>query len=175
MKPSIPRFAPLRAGLAAVFAFAGLLIACQSTLPSEEQIDRMNVATRTAEMAKATQADTTSTDTVESAKATIVDSTVVALDRARVITPPPSEPTRVDILIRIPAPAPEADVIREPFVPLIFIDGVRATMSEMNALDRERIESVEVLKGRHAEWYYGDPEAAKGVITITTKRGGSAK
>jgi TonB-dependent SusC/RagA subfamily outer membrane receptor len=44
----------------------------------------------------------------------------------------------------------------------------------MKALDVDRIESVEVLKGRLAEWYYGG-RAAEGVITITTKRSGGAK
>jgi outer membrane receptor protein involved in Fe transport len=52
--------------------------------------------------------------------------------------------------------------------PLIFIDGRRATKTEMDALQPSGILSVEVLKGEAAVREYG--EAAKdGVIKVTTK------
>jgi outer membrane receptor for ferrienterochelin and colicin len=43
-------------------------------------------------------------------------------------------------------------------------------MSAARALDRERIESIEVLKGPYARQFYDDPGAELGVVAITTKR-----
>jgi len=58
--------------------------------------------------------------------------------------------------------------------PIFFIDGVRAEQSAVPALDRNRIESVEVLKGRAAIQQYG-ADAANGVIIIKTKPAGAEK
>lgn len=129
MKRGVPRFARLRGGFAAAFAIAGVLVACQATLPSNAEIERMDAAAATPavrELAKTTRSE------------------------------PLSNPSKA------------------PFAGLIFIDGVRATESQLNALGRDRIESVDVLKGAHAVQQYGD-EAANGVITIRTKRGGGTK
>jgi len=57
---------------------------------------------------------------------------------------------------------------------VVFIDGVRATMGQAMSLDREQIETVEVIKGRAAVSLYG-AEAKNGVIVITTKRGASTR
>jgi TonB-linked SusC/RagA family outer membrane protein len=68
--------------------------------------------------------------------------------------------------------------------PLIYIDGVKInnddaslaigtggqTVSRMNDLNPEEIESIEIVKGPSAATLYGT-EAANGVIRITTKRG----
>jgi TonB-dependent SusC/RagA subfamily outer membrane receptor len=52
--------------------------------------------------------------------------------------------------------------------PLVFIDGVRSTLTAIHStLDRSRISSVEVLKGAAAIAEYGE-DARRGVITITT-------
>lgn len=58
--------------------------------------------------------------------------------------------------------------------PLLLIDGVRSSPSALEALkqDRDRIQSVEVLKGARAIERYG-ADAKYGVITITTRSGGS--
>lgn len=71
------------------------------------------------------------------------------------------------------APSPE-NASKTSFSGLIFIDGVRSTEAEMRMLDRKQIVSVEVLKGAAAAQLYGDA-GTKGVITITTKRGGGTK
>jgi len=64
--------------------------------------------------------------------------------------------------------------MNKPSVPgLIVIDGARATETQMRALDRRQIESVDVLKGPYAAQHYGDLAGANGVIVITTKRGGT--
>lgn len=145
MKPIVPRFARVRAGVAAMFAFAGVLVACQATLPTDAEIERMDVAsaTRAAQkLAAAKHVDTALTYTVDGAKATSGE--VSASERSQ-----------------------------SAFTGLIFIDGVRSTESQMKSLRRDQIESVEVIKGAAAAALYPDPQAASGVITIKTKHAGS--
>lgn len=59
--------------------------------------------------------------------------------------------------------------------PLVFIDGERVERDgpRLGDLRPEEIESIEVIKGPAAERLYG-PEAADGVIRITTKAGSDA-
>jgi beta-lactamase regulating signal transducer with metallopeptidase domain len=54
--------------------------------------------------------------------------------------------------------------------PLILIDGVKADNSQLQALDRNRILSIEVLKGDAAQKLSSDPAAKNGIITVTTKK-----
>ncbi|MBX3146904.1 MAG: SusC/RagA family TonB-linked outer membrane protein [Gemmatimonadales bacterium] len=67
--------------------------------------------------------------------------------------------------------------------PLLYIDGVRvasdapagafvggASVSKLNNLNPEEIESIEIVKGPSAATLYGT-QAANGVIRVTTKRG----
>ncbi len=67
--------------------------------------------------------------------------------------------------------------------PLLYIDGIRVaadaaqssftggtTVSKLNDLNPEEIESIEVVKGPSAATLYGT-QAANGVIRVTTKRG----
>lgn len=56
------------------------------------------------------------------------------------------------------------------FTGLIVVDGEIADQATMQALDPDRIERVEVIKGPKAQSLYSDPAAARGVIKITTKR-----
>lgn len=53
---------------------------------------------------------------------------------------------------------------------LLLIDGKRADVAMLQSLDRERIESVEVIKGEEATRRYSDPQAKNGVVVITTKK-----
>jgi hypothetical protein len=55
---------------------------------------------------------------------------------------------------------------------LLVVDGVIVAPSAMRALDRDQIESIEVIKGAAATRLYDNPRAANGVIKITTKGGG---
>jgi hypothetical protein len=211
MKPNAPRFARLRSGLAAVFAVAGLLVACQATLPTDAEIEHMDVAdaTRTArELAKAKHADTSVAYTVDGRTVSTADAAALAadaIDKVEIVTGPLGAPTRINIQRRkrpfttasgdsdrvqrtaltregtarqtdtVSALTPLATTNKAPFTGLVFIDGVRSTMSQVKALDQRQIESVEVLKGAYAAQEYGDPEAAQGVIVIKTKRGGGTK
>jgi TonB-dependent SusC/RagA subfamily outer membrane receptor len=67
--------------------------------------------------------------------------------------------------------------------PLLYVDGIRVaadaapgayigggTVSKLNDLDPEEIETIEVVKGPSAATLYGT-QAANGVIRVTTKRG----
>jgi TonB-linked SusC/RagA family outer membrane protein len=58
--------------------------------------------------------------------------------------------------------------------PYILIDGVRATASELSALNPDVIQSISVLKDAAASAIYG-AQAAYGVILIETKKGGDEK
>ncbi|MEJ7809469.1 MAG: M56 family metallopeptidase [Gemmatimonadaceae bacterium] len=59
--------------------------------------------------------------------------------------------------------------------PLIFIDGVRSDPAAMRGLQRDDIQSVEVIKGGRAAQLYPELQAANGVIHITTRRGAAVK
>lgn len=120
MTPAVPRFARARAGLAAAIAIAGVVIACQATLPAPAEMQRTDAAP---------------------ARRTTGDS------------------------------APK----QQPAAPLILIDGAPATMSDMQSLDRSQIEHVDVFKGPAAAQRFTGPDAARGVIAITTRRPGGTK
>lgn len=60
--------------------------------------------------------------------------------------------------------------LAQTFEGLLLIDGVRAEVVRLRDLPPDRIESIKVLKGRAAERLYSEPEAAHGVILITTRR-----
>jgi beta-lactamase regulating signal transducer with metallopeptidase domain len=86
----------------------------------------------------------------------------------------PPEPA-VERVAAVPAAPPAAspmDSLPGPArsTPVVYIDGIRSSMSAARALDRERIESIEVLKGPYARQFYDDPGAELGVVAITTKR-----
>ena len=53
---------------------------------------------------------------------------------------------------------------------LILIDGVKADNAKLQALDPQRIESIEVLKGAAAQKLSSDPAAVNGIIRVTTKK-----
>jgi TonB-dependent SusC/RagA subfamily outer membrane receptor len=56
--------------------------------------------------------------------------------------------------------------------PAIYVDGVLSDATVMRTLDPKNIEKIEVLKGPAAAARYSAPNAANGVIVITTKKGG---
>ena len=106
MKRTVPRFVQLRGSLAATIVLAGLLIACQATLPTDAEIERMDVAaaTRTArELAKATHADTNVNYTVNGVMATLSQASSLTpgvVDRVRIVTAPAGKPTQINIETR---------------------------------------------------------------------------
>ena len=51
---------------------------------------------------------------------------------------------------------------------LYFIDGKKSTEADMKALNKDKIKSIEVLKGKAAKAYTDDPNV--GVVIVTTKK-----
>lgn len=106
MKPTIPRFARLRAGLAASFALCGVLAACEASLPTDADIERMDVASaaKTAhELAQARHADTTVTYTIDGADATFAEAKVRAgseLSNVQVVMARNGKPTQINLKTR---------------------------------------------------------------------------
>ena len=54
---------------------------------------------------------------------------------------------------------------------VVLIDGVRSTRAALQALDPKSIVTIDIIKGPAAAKRYDAPEAANGVIRITTKNG----
>ena len=53
--------------------------------------------------------------------------------------------------------------------PLIYLNGTRISMAELRKLDRDRIASIEIMKGPAATSLYG-PEGRDGVIHVSLKQ-----
>jgi len=108
MKPIVPRFARLRGGIAAAFALAGVLVACQATLPTDAEVDQMDVAsaTRSArELAKAGHADTAVAYTVDGRTVTRAEASSLSakeVGAVQIVTGKPGELTRINIDTRKP-------------------------------------------------------------------------
>lgn len=73
-----------------------------------------------------------------------------------------------------PLTAPPADHL-EKFSGIILVDGVRVTPAAMQALSPADIVSIQVIKGPTATTLSDAPEAANGIIRITTKKGAAKK
>ena len=54
--------------------------------------------------------------------------------------------------------------------PLILIDGVKADNARLQALNPDRIASINVIKGAKAQTMSSDPAATNGIIEVTTKK-----
>jgi outer membrane receptor protein involved in Fe transport len=171
MKPTRPSFAGARGAVAAAFALTGIVIACQAPLPTPAETD-VDATPIVPTVLRPELVDTSVTWTADSLRVPVsklnrtpASAGVVVNDSARVL-----------VAVLRPDTGGAGETAEPPQVitprnePLIFIDGVRATARQMNALDKSQIEAVEVVKGRAARLQYADPQAAFGVIIITTKR-----
>ena len=58
---------------------------------------------------------------------------------------------------------------------VLILDGVRVNPLALSTLGPDDIASIEIIKGGSAASLYPAPEAAKGVIKITTKKGAAKK
>lgn len=218
--------AHVRAGAVVVLALAGLVVACETHLPTSAEVARMDV--RGAEQQVADRA------MFDSVNAYLVDGRIVSREQALAI--PPSEIASIMIRRGIVPGTPQcvknrdgtesctetvqshgsemsirtrafamraredsnprrgeartAIAMRAPgdtagamvtvargdhmtgraFDGLIYIDGVRANSAALGALSPREIVSVQILKGAAATKQYADPEAANGVIRVTTTR-----
>ena len=107
MKPTVPRFARLRGALAATFALAGVLVACQATLPTDAEVERMDVAAATRlaqELSKGSgSADNAVAYTINGAKATTAEAHALApseIGGVQVVKQTSGKPTKIDIKTR---------------------------------------------------------------------------
>lgn len=188
MKQPLPQLATVRGGALSVLALLGLLVACEAKLPTRAQVEEMDVAAaeqgaRRASLlahgdAEAMYTIDGSTASAEQARALLPDQ----IARIEIVkSSAPGERAQVRItthaLSDAPPPAGKAAVgitdVQE-FNGIVLIDGVRADATAMRALSPERIKSVEVIKGPAASRAFVAPEAANGVIKIST-HGGSAQ
>jgi len=64
---------------------------------------------------------------------------------------------------------------KHPSNPVMMLNGVRVTPADIHALSPADIASVEIIKGAPATNLYGTPDAANGVISVTTKGARSVK
>ncbi|HEY7393700.1 MAG TPA: M56 family metallopeptidase [Gemmatimonadaceae bacterium] len=197
MKRNIPKFARLRGGIVGVLGVAALLAACEAKMPTSGEIAAMDVGAAVhragalgvvpdqavyivdGKRVARTEALALKPEQIVSVNVSKSDTDYVEIHTTAVqrlamtVQDANSKPvTRVDsvrggpILIRDGAGA-----LRPPTVePLIFIDGVRSSMSALKAMDKKAIASVEVIKGASPTQLYG-PEAAGGVIKVVTVAG----
>jgi beta-lactamase regulating signal transducer with metallopeptidase domain len=82
-------------------------------------------------------------------------------------------PVRIETGKTTFAPAPGDTSIKTTghvFDGVILIDGVRADVATLHALDHNRIAGVEVIKGAAAAQMMSDPAAKNGIIKVTLKK-----
>jgi TonB-dependent SusC/RagA subfamily outer membrane receptor len=151
MKPMISRFRRIRAVLGSTVAAGALVVACVARDPSNVTAPDSRVLLGTASVAPA-----------DSARPTRGAGVVRRIEGARL---------EGSVVVK----RDSAGGVRGMLVPqraYLVVDGVRLGWKRLDSLetvlDRNAIESVEVLKGAGAVEAYG-PEAADGVIYITTK------
>jgi beta-lactamase regulating signal transducer with metallopeptidase domain len=189
MDAHLPKFGRIRAGLATLIGAIAVLAACEAKEPTAADVDAMTGAT--AEKAARQLGVLHAADT---GVAYVVDSVRVSPETARRLgsgeiltmkvrrelnaTPEVDFTTQHDIVRR--SPPGDTDVMRGfarraqgDTAIAWFLNGVRVDYaSEIRRLDRNSIESVEVLKGPAAEAEYRTLPDQK-VIAIRTKGGAS--
>lgn len=147
MTPTVPRYFRVRAALAAAFTLGGLIVACRASIPSDPEIAPIAAA-----------------DPVPAAATTPTAATVDSFERPLTRLKLRPAPAQVEQAVSYAIPP---DSLAKPS-PILFLDGKRVTMNEVRAMDRSRIESIEVLKGPYADQYATDG-ARLGVVVITTR------
>ena len=194
-----PRFAAARGATLAALALGATLAACEAALPTAAEVDRMDAASATerAQRMKMLSADDTlTTYSIDGVAASAEQANLLSPEQiasvevrkadghgeVRITTRAYAEANGLAMpeagtRLRMRVQGPVGDTVEFPlesrertFTGLILIDGVKADQAAMRALSPDRIESVEVIKGPAAMQQHPDPEAANGVIRITTKK-----
>jgi hypothetical protein len=163
------RFDRSRPLLATVFAFSGIFVACQASIPRSPGRSPAPAALE----APSAPAPTEIADRKDSpAPAVANERSSKRIDAPDAVRPAPArvrQPSRLTTASDSTAPVKVRAESRT--TPLIYIDGVLSTEMEMLALERAKIARVDVLKGSLATRSYGEGAEA-GVILITMKRDG---
>ena len=183
-----PRFARARVLLAAAGTLVAMLAACESRLPTSAELEQLDVASTEKRLALASDSTTHYwVDGVQvsanEARATAA-SNIVSVQVAKRNDGAGGNVIRIETrkgvaLMKQPgdtmtmAGAPHAGTMPKSetrFSGIVFVDGVRTSESALKGLAPDRIKTIDVIKGAHAqELYPTEPDAAKGVIRVTTK------
>lgn len=201
MKPQFSRFASARAALLGVAGALALLAACEAKLPTATEVADMKVADAeqgARKIALMSPDDGAATYTVDGVKVTAAEAHAIPADRIASIevekratgdvktsqiaitTRKPGDAAGPhDVKFRVRADSLTADhggqmKVRK-FGGIVIVDGVRVPESALNSIPPTEIVSVEVVKGPAATKLYDSPEAANGVIKVTTKKAAAAK
>jgi len=195
MKHIVPKYPRLRTGVVGVLGAAALLVACEAKMPTSAEVEAMDVGAAEKRLALVLPSkDSVGTYLVdhkvvsrETALALKAED-VTAVEVARANGQPAKLliSTRNAPLYRVQADVPVkrrvgSELIEKKMLqssPLLLIDGVRSSQDALHALDRAKIESVEVLKGRAVFTEFPDyteAELAGGVIVVKTKRAGGTQ
>ena len=190
MKTTSTKRSLLRAGMFGAAAALALLAACEAKVPTGPEIDAMDVA-------GASKAATGTRLMMKSAMDSAifyVDGKAVDAKTANSLTP--NQIATIDVnkgdgvrsIIRITTNGQAPDSLaqsgntkvrialtgdqpgRSAAQPLILIDGVKADEARLQLLDKDRILSIDVIKGSSAQALSSDPLAKNGIIKVTTKK-----
>lgn len=196
MKPQVPRFAFARASVAATFGIVSLVAACATALPTDADIQKMDVASAEKSARDLSLITGSTVYTVDGAPATEAAAKAIPPSRlatVNVVRATDGTPSQIAITTKTPdgkaatvtvsgrgrgrigGPGDSTGLFTKltsaaESSPLLLIDGVRSEKSALSKLNKESIESVEILKGTAAAAEYG-PDAEHGVIVVKTKSG----
>ena len=196
------RFAIVRASALTAVAVLSLLAACEAKLPTSAQVDAMDAASATSAATKSqllSKVDGAPIYIVDGSQVTEFEANAIPATRiATVNITKGTAGSASSIIIRtksdtlqatgliasrtrdtsaavVPAGKLAVKVrgtgLRQ-FEGLVYIDGVLSSNKDFSTMDRDRIASVEVIKGVAASNISSDPAAANGIIRITTKTDG---
>lgn len=195
MRTQRTRFWTLRGGMMGALALVFTFVACEAKLPTTAQIDDMDVAAAedgARQLQLLNAADQEAAYTLDAVPITAEEARSLGSEQIARIEVVRSATTgelaQVHIFTHagiVGEAARARESSSEPsmnglvpaagFAGIIFIDEVRADAAAMHALAPADIERVEVIKGAAAARLFTEPEAARGVIRITTKRGGAPR
>jgi hypothetical protein len=183
MKPDFPKYARTRAVVVSALAVASLLVACETAVPTAADVTQMDAASaergaRSAFLLKPGEPEPVYTlDSV--AVTAAVAKALLAKGVASIEFVPSSEgkPAQVHILSATHAGHTLLDINKtaastpeKKFAGLLLVNGVKTQWPLITPNDSMTIASVKIIKPPVDAKLYGDPLAANGVISITTKR-----
>jgi beta-lactamase regulating signal transducer with metallopeptidase domain len=181
MQPDFPKYARTRAVVVSALAIASLLVACDTTVPTSADVAKMDAVSaergaRTAFLLKAT--DTGPVYTIDNRIVAPPEAKALSADKiASIDILGASSKRKAEVRIVTTSGAQRVSLRKDtaaalsgkPFNGLLLVDGVKTPIGTIDLNDSKKIESVKIIKPPVDSKLYGDPLAANGVISITTK------
>jgi bla regulator protein blaR1 len=182
MQPDFPKYARTRAVVVSALAIASLLVACDTTVPTSADVAKMDAVSaergaRTAFLLKAT--DTGPVYTIDNRIVAPPEAKALSADKiASIDILGASNKRKAEVRIVTTSGAQRVSLRKDtaaaalsgkPFTGLLLVDGVKTPIGTIDLNDSKNIESVKIIKPPVDSKLYGDPLAANGVISITTK------